>query len=340
MVGNQDSALDGDQAKPREYFRLGFSDFKRGIPPRIPLRYKCILYGTDCKWSFNRSYDCHRHKRQHLEGDARAEHLHYCPLGTGCPLDFKNLQLGNLRIHIKTIQPFVLTTDLEAFAQHQAEKHGDLQPSALPRIITSPLPSETPVSSPPALSQHTTPAKITLVPLATLIRGQPAPMPPKMLPCSFIQRARLPLPEDCCLTPIMPHRHDSWHCAAPTPYKFKAHSRIVPTLRNFLRDDCGIELIPKRRLIHCHLPSLTGPFESPESALMSSGSSSSSPDTSHPGPHPRSPISQQTTNTSTLRWVGAVTVSDPINDTQYSRFRFVGDKVLSTRPDSQVFPAP
>ncbi|PBK94346.1 hypothetical protein ARMGADRAFT_1029477 [Armillaria gallica] len=52
---------------------------------------------------FNRKHDRDRHERIHLKGAARVEHLHYCPLGSHCPHDFKNLQLGNLRMHIKTV---------------------------------------------------------------------------------------------------------------------------------------------------------------------------------------------------------------------------------------------
>ncbi|KAK0200169.1 hypothetical protein DFS33DRAFT_1490607 [Desarmillaria ectypa] len=221
-----------------------------------------------------------------------------------------------------------------AFAQHQREKHHDLQPTPLIRIVANPTPPATPASTPPAVLQPSTRAKITLVPLATLIRSRPTPTPPETPPCSFILCANLPLPANCRLKPITPchRRRNQWY-VAPTPYYLQKHSSTVPMLRDFLRSVCGIELLPKRRPIRRHLPS---PTSSSESEPMSSRSSPFSPSASQ-SPYP---VSQQTTSTSTLQWVGALTTPNPIKDTQYSRFRFIGGNVVSMRLDSQVLPAP
>ncbi|KAK0437384.1 hypothetical protein EV421DRAFT_1739097 [Armillaria borealis] len=200
---------------------LTLNSLQCGDPPNPPLEHKCsfIKDGKPCKWSFNRRYDCDRHKRSHLKGAARVEHLHYCPLGTSCPMKFKNLQLANLRMHIKTVhrdiqhlicqmcRPFVLTADPVAFAQHQAEKHGRLHLALLPRIVPNPTPPATLGSSPPTLSRSTTPDRITLVPLATLLRYPPTPTHPMPPSCSFIVHVQLLLPaEGPCLQPIiLPH---------------------------------------------------------------------------------------------------------------------------------------
>ncbi|KAK0220850.1 hypothetical protein EDD85DRAFT_276669 [Armillaria nabsnona] len=256
-------------------------------PRNSPLEHqcRCFIDGTTapCPSSFNRKHDRDRHERIHLKGAARVEHLHYCPLGSHCPHDFKNLQLGNLRTHIKTVhqdiqhlicqvcRPFVLTTDPAAFAQHQAEKHGGRHPAPLPRFVPNPTPPTTPASSPPALSRSTTPERITLVPLATLLRYLPATTPPMPPPCSFIVQAQPPLPaEGPCLKPIIPPRRPR---EARKPY-CRTHTRAIPTLRDFLRNTCGIELTQRHRLPSPPTSSYS------ESELTRSGSLSSSPNAS------------------------------------------------------------
>ncbi|PBK68028.1 hypothetical protein ARMSODRAFT_1005033 [Armillaria solidipes] len=261
MIWVQDSVLEQEKSR-------------RGDPPYPPLEHRCSYTedGKPCQWSFNRRYDRDRHEKTHLEADARLENLHYCPLGSHCPHEFKNLQLGNLRTHIKTVQPFVLTADPVAFARHQVEKHGGRHPALLPRTVPNLTPPATPAPSPPALSRSSTPERITLVPLATLDRARPTPTPPMPPPYSFIVRAQPPLPaEGLCLQPIIvprPTRRE-----ARQPY-FRTHSRAIPTLRDFLRDTCGIELTQCHRPTH-RLPS-PPTSSSSESELTRSGSSSSS----------------------------------------------------------------
>ncbi|KAK0484290.1 hypothetical protein EDD18DRAFT_1361305 [Armillaria luteobubalina] len=182
-----------------------------------------------------------------------SSNLHHCPLGNRCPHDFKNLQLGNLRTHIKTVhrdiqhlicqvcRPFVLTAGTAAFERHQAERHSGRRPARPPRTVSNPTPPTTPSLSPPALSRFSTPKTIELVPLATLNRAGPAPAPAKPPHCSFMivdPRQSLPA-EGPCLEPIVPPPHPR---EARKPYCDRAHSRAIPTLRNFLRDTCGIEL--------------------------------------------------------------------------------------------------
>ncbi|SJL16519.1 uncharacterized protein ARMOST_20045 [Armillaria ostoyae] len=284
---------------------------QRGDPAYPPLEHRCsyIKDGEPCQWSFNRRYDRDRHEKTHLEADARLENLHYCPLGSHCPHDFKNLQLGNLRTHIKTVhqdiqhlicqvcRPFVLTADPEAFARHQAEKHGGPHPAPSPRIVSNPTPPTTPASSPPALSRSSTPERITLVPLATLDRARPTPTPPMPPPCSFIVRAQPPLPaEGPCLQPIVVPRRPRRE--ARKPY-CRTHSRAIPTLRDFLRDTCGIELTQCHRPTHHRLPS-PPTSSSSESELTRSGS----PSSSFNGSGFSSPIGQATTSTAALQWPG------------------------------------
>ncbi len=168
-------------------------------------------------------------------------------------------------------KPFVLTADPAAFARHQAEKHGGWHPAPLPRFVPNPTPPATPASSPPALSRSTTPERITLVPLATLDRARPIPIPPMRPTCSFIVLVQPPLPaEGPCLKPIIPPRRPR---EARKPY-CRTHSSTIPTLRDFLRDTCGIELTQRHRL-----PS-PPTSSSSESELTRSGSLSSSPNAS------------------------------------------------------------
>ncbi|SJL16491.1 uncharacterized protein ARMOST_20017 [Armillaria ostoyae] len=252
-------------------------------------------------------------------------------------MKFKNLQLPNLRTHIKTVhrdikhlicqlcRPFVLTRNPADFARHRAEKHTSPQSAPLPRIIL------TLASSLPALSRPITPARITLVPLTTLRRARPTPTTPSPLASSFIVHAKPPCSESTDLEALLPPCCDDCY-VVPKPY-LKTHSSLIPTLHDFLRDECGIELIPHHPTHH-RLPSLL--TSSPESELMSSGSSSSSLSTSGFSP----PISQTTTSATTLQWPGSVSTPNPMSDTEYSRFRFIGRNVVSTHLDSQVLPTP
>ncbi|KAG7441680.1 uncharacterized protein BT62DRAFT_1011248 [Guyanagaster necrorhizus] len=310
----------------------------RGSPPSTPLQFKCFLYsseiGKGCPWSFSRRFDCRRHEKTHLTGDALVEELHYCPLGTGCHADFKNLQLSNLRTHIRAVHhdiqhlicqdcmPFVLTADPAAFNRHKIEKHSDLQPVL--HTIHNPTPPAMPVPFPQALPQPST-SKITLAPLSTLIRHPPAPLLPP--PCSIIIRAKLPLPENRRLKPIVPRRRHDWHVAPTRPY-IARYLNTVPKLRDFLRDACGVELRPPRT--RRHLPSPVS------SSMTGSGSVSTSPSASQSTP----PTRNATISPPPLQWVGSLTVPEPIMDTNYSRFRFVGGNVISMRLDSRVLPAP
>ncbi|KAK0437360.1 hypothetical protein EV421DRAFT_1975370 [Armillaria borealis] len=289
MIWVQDSALEQEKSR-------------RGDPPNPPLEHRCsyIEDGKPCQWSFNRRYDRDRHEKTHLRADARLENH--------CPHEFKNLQLGNLRTHIKTVhrdiqhlicqvcRPFVLTADPAGFKQHQAEKHGGPHPAPLPRIVPNPTPPTTPASSPPALSRSTTPERITLVPLATLLCSRPTPTPPMPPTISFIVRAQPTLPaEGPCLQPIIvPHRSRE----ARKPY-CGTHSRAIPTLRDFLRNTCGIELTQCHRPTHHRLPS-PPTSSSSESELTRSGSPSSSFNDSGFS----SPIDQATTSTTALQWPG------------------------------------
>ncbi|KAK0501918.1 hypothetical protein EDD18DRAFT_1426391 [Armillaria luteobubalina] len=136
-----------------------------------------------------------------------------------------------------------------AFERHQAEHHSGRRPARPPRTVSNPTPPTTPSSSPPALSRFSTPETIELVPLATLNRAGPAPAPEKPPHCSFmIVDPRQPLPaEGPCLEPIVPPPHPR---EARKPYCDRAHSRAIPTLRNFLRDTCGIELTQCHHLAH------------------------------------------------------------------------------------------
>ncbi|PBK68000.1 hypothetical protein ARMSODRAFT_976284 [Armillaria solidipes] len=322
----------------------------RGDPPNSPLEHKCsfIKDGKPCRWSFNRRYDRDRHERSHLKGAARVEHLHYCPLGTGCPMKFKTsswptfARTSRLSTHgiyttsrdikhliCQVCRPFVLTADPVAFAQHQAEKHGCPQSTPLPRIVSIPT---TPASSSPALSRSTTPVRIALVPLTTLLRALPTPTTPRPPPCSFIVHTKPPRSESPDLEALLPPCRGDWY-VVPKPYR-KSHSSIIPMLRDFLRDKCGIELTQCRPPTSCHLPS--PPTSSSESKLMRSGSPSSSLSASGFSP----PISQATTSATTLQWPGSVSTPNPMSDTEYSRFRFAGRNVVSTRLDSQVLPTP
>ncbi|KAK0214385.1 hypothetical protein IW262DRAFT_1466125 [Armillaria fumosa] len=229
----------------------------RRAPHHHPGKHECRYFKngttTRCRSSFDRKHDRDRHERIHLEGAARAKYLHHCPLGSRCSHDFKNLQLGNLRTHIKTVhrdiqhlicqacRPFVLTADTAALARHQAEHHSRRRPARPPRTVCNPTPPTTPESSPPALSRFSTPETIELVPLAALNRLRPALAPAIPPHYSFtIVDAQQPLPaEGPHLEPIVPPPHPR---EARKPYSDRAHSRAIPTLRNFLRDTCGIEL--------------------------------------------------------------------------------------------------
>ncbi|KAK0184352.1 hypothetical protein F5146DRAFT_1228744 [Armillaria mellea] len=149
--------------------------FQRRQPPNPPLEHKCSYAedGERCKWSFDRRFDCNRHERRHLTGIAREEILHRCPLGGACRHRFKTLQLGNLRAHIRNVhedmrdlicqvcRPFVLATDSEDLARHQAEQHSGQLPAPQHRTVGDATLPPTPVSSPPAVPSSSTSERIT-----------------------------------------------------------------------------------------------------------------------------------------------------------------------------------
>ncbi|KAK0214399.1 hypothetical protein IW262DRAFT_1466136 [Armillaria fumosa] len=339
MVCDQDSAL--GKAQLRVYFHLRLSSFKaflqfvsvQEIPPRKfpvdmarrgppypPLKFRCDYRDgvKRCEWSFKTEHGLHRHQLIHLEGDAREEHLYYCRLGTGCPLRFKNLQLPNLRAHIKTVhrdiehlicqvcKPFMFIADPVAFTQHQAEAHDSPQSTtSIPRI--TPIPTA-PASSSWVISQSKTPERITLVPLETLPRTQPTPITPRH-PTSFIVRTIPPLPESLDLEALHPPYCSDWDVA---PEDDNTHSSAIPTLREFLWEMCGIELIPAQWAylpIHRHLSA--SPTSSTGSEPTISGSSSSSLSaTVFP-----SPISEPTTSATTLQSLGSLSTPNLTNNT-------------------------
>ncbi|KAK0476331.1 hypothetical protein IW261DRAFT_1642022 [Armillaria novae-zelandiae] len=283
MVRNQGLARENVQSKVYFYVRaLSFKVFlqlaslresplqksrvnmARCAPQHHAGKYECRYFKngttTRCRLSFDRQHDCDRHERTHLRGAARAKYLHHCPLGSRCHRDFKNLQLGNLRTHIKTVhrdiqhlicqicRPFVLTADPAAFARHQAEQHSGWHPAQQPRTVSNPTPPTTPASSPPDLSPPSAPKTIKSVPLATRNRARPVPNPAMYPHCSFMimdTQRRLPA-EGPRLKPIVPPPDPR---EARTP-DYGTQSRALPPLRDFLRDTCGIELTQRRHHAH------------------------------------------------------------------------------------------
>ncbi|KAK0501940.1 hypothetical protein EDD18DRAFT_1346506 [Armillaria luteobubalina] len=317
MVYDQDSAL--EKAQLRVYFHLRLSSFKaflqlvsvkespprrflvdmaRRGPPNPPLKFRCDA--KRCEWSFKTECDLHRHQLTHLEGAALEE------------------------------RPFVFIADPVAFAQHHTEAHNGPQPTPLPQ--TSPTP--TPASSSLVISQSIIPESITSVPLETLPLTWPTPITQRHPP-SFIVRAILPLPESLDLAALHPPYGNDWDVVPDED--LDAQSSDVPTLRDFLWETCGIELIPVQwahHPIHRHLSAL--PTSSTESEPTSSGSSSSSLSATVFPP----PISESTTSATTLQSLGSLSTPNPTNNTHYGRLQFISRNAVTKWPDSQVLPTP